>query len=108
MVSNKINGLDNRSSPVGAGRAVERVRDAATSDKRPASETSSSGVHITSAAQQLAVLEQKLKDLPAVDEARVSEIRTALEQGTYKVSAERIADQLMQLDQALEPLYGEQ
>jgi negative regulator of flagellin synthesis FlgM len=54
------------------------------------------------------VLEQKLKELPAIDEARVSEIRTALEQGTYKVSAERIADHLLKLDQALEPLYGEQ
>jgi negative regulator of flagellin synthesis FlgM len=108
MVSNKINGLDNRSSPLGAGRAVERARDAATGDKRPASEaSSSSGVHITNAAQQLAVIEQRLKDLPAIDEARVSEIRTALEQGSYKVSAERIADQLIQLDQVLEPLYGE-
>jgi negative regulator of flagellin synthesis FlgM len=105
-VSNKINGLDNR--PVGAGRAAERVRDAVSSGKGPAHEESSSGVHITGAAQQLAVLEQKLKELPAIDEARISEIRTALEQGTYKVSAERIADHLLKLDQALEPLYGEQ
>jgi negative regulator of flagellin synthesis FlgM len=105
MVSNKINGLDNRSSPVGAGRAVERARDAATGEKGTAKE--SSGVHITGTAQQLAVLEQQLKDLPAIDEARVSAVRTALEQGTYTISPERIADQLLQLDQALAPLYGE-
>ena len=105
-MSNKINDLDNRSRPVGAGRAVERVRDAATGGKSAASDDSS-GVHITGTAQQLAILEQQLKDLPAIDEARVSAVRVALEQGTYTVSAERIADQLLQLDQVLEPLYGE-
>ena len=44
---------------------------------------------------------------PAIDEARVAAVRLALEQGTYTVSAERIADQLLQLDQVLAPLYGE-
>ena len=104
MVSNKINGLDNRSQPVSSGRAVERVRDAVTGAK--SSEEQDSGVHITGTAQQLAVLEKQLKEMPAIDEARVSAIRTALEQGTYTVSPENIADQLLQLDQALAPLYG--
>ena len=104
MVSNKINGLDNRSPPVGSGRAVERVRDAVTGAK--SSEEQDSGVHITGTAQQLAVLEKQLKEMPAIDEARVSAIRTALEQGTYTVSPENIADQLLQLDQVLAPLYG--
>ncbi len=106
MVSNKINGLDNRSSALGAGRAVERAKDAATGEKNPAAKDTS-GVHITGAAQQLAVLEQQLKELPAIDEARVSAVRTALEQGSYTISPERIADQLLHLDQVLEPLYGE-
>jgi negative regulator of flagellin synthesis FlgM len=104
MVSNKINGLDNRSQPVGSGRAVERVRDALTGSK--SSEDKDSGVHITGTAQQLAVLEKQLKEMPAIDEARVSAIRLALEQGTYTVSPDNIADQLLQLDQALAPLYG--
>jgi negative regulator of flagellin synthesis FlgM len=104
MVSNKINGLDNRSQPLGSGRAVERVRDAVTGAK--SSEEQDSGVHITGTAQQLAVLEKQLKEMPAIDEARVSAIRMALEQGTYTVSPENIADQLLQLDQALAPLYG--
>lgn len=104
MVSNKINGLDNRSQPVGSGRAVERVRDVLTGSK--SSEEQGSGVHITGTAQQLAVLEKQLKEMPAIDEARVSAIRMALEQGTYTVSPENIADQLLQLDQALAPLYG--
>ncbi len=105
MVSNKINSLDNRSQPLGAGRAVERVKDAAKGHNAPAEDTS--GVHITGTAQQLAALEQQLKSAPAIDEARVAAVRLALEQGTYTISAERIADQLMQLDQALAPLYGE-
>ncbi len=105
MVSNKINGLDNRSQPVGSGRAVERVRDAVTGGAK-SSEEQNSGVHITGTAQQLAVLEKQLKEMPAIDEARVSAIRMALEQGTYTVSPENIADQLLQLDQVLAPLYG--
>jgi negative regulator of flagellin synthesis FlgM len=89
---------------VGSGRAVERVRDAVTGAK--SSEEQDAGVHITGTAQQLAVLEKQLKEMPAIDEARVSAIRMALEQGTYTVSPGNIADQLMQLDQALAPLYG--
>jgi len=104
-VTNKINGLDNRSPPIGAGRAAERTRDAATSAK---GESGAGGpVHITSAARHLAALEQHLKELPAVDEARVAAIRLALDRGTYAVVPERIADELMKLDQALAPLYGE-
>jgi flagellar biosynthesis anti-sigma factor FlgM len=41
-----------------------------------------------------------------VDEAKVAAISAALEQGTYKVSAEKVADSLMMIEQALAPLTG--
>ena len=104
-MSSKISGPDNRSSaPVGAGRAVERVRDVTTQPKT--AEQESSGVHITGTARQLAELEQVVKDMPAVDEAKVAAISAAIDQGTYKVAPDKIADGLMQIEQALAPLTG--
>jgi negative regulator of flagellin synthesis FlgM len=103
-VSSKISGVDTRTGPVGAGRAVERTRDAATGAKQEDPGASSGGVHITGTARQLADLEQVVKDMPAVDEARVAAVRQALEQGTYKVQPERVADQLLHIEQVLAPL----
>jgi flagellar biosynthesis anti-sigma factor FlgM len=42
--------------------------------------------------------------MPAVDEARVAAISSALAEGRYKIAPEQIADRLMQLEQALAPL----
>lgn len=100
-MSNKISGVDTRTGPVGAGRAVERAWDGATGTK---TESGPSDVHITGSARALADLEQLVKDMPAVDEARVAAIASAIEQGTYKVVPEQIADALMYLEQALAPL----
>jgi len=105
-VTSKINGIENRSTgPAGSARAVERVRDAVSQPKT--AEKDSGEVHITGAARQLIDLEQMVKDMPAVDEAKVAAISAALEQGTYKVSAEKVADGLLQIEQALAPLSGE-
>jgi len=106
-VSSKISGPDNRSTgPVGAGRAVGRVSDATTTEPKTADRESSEGVHITGTARHLVELEQRAKDMPAVDEAKVAAISSAIEQGTYKVSATKVADGLMQIEQALAPLTG--
>lgn len=104
-MSSKISGTDNRGTgAVGAGRAVGRVRNVAGEPKT--AEQQPSDVHITGTARQLVELEQMVKDMPAVDEAKVAAISAAIEQGTYKVSAEKVADNLMQIEQALAPLDG--
>ena len=100
-MSNKISGVDNRTGPVGSGRAVERVRDATTGAR---TEPGPSDVHITGTARTLADLEQTVKDMPAVDEAKVAAISSALAEGRYQIHPEKIADHLMQLEQALAPL----
>jgi len=107
-VSSKISGFDTRTGPVGAGRAVERVRDATTGARTAADESSagSAGVHITGTAQQLVDLEQVVKDLPVVDEAKVAAISSALENGTYTIQPRHIAEQLSHIEQALAPLTG--
>ena len=100
-MSSKISGVDARTSPLGAGRAVERVRDATTGAKTG---SGASDVHITGTALQLADLEQTVNALPVVDEAKVASISAALAQGTYKIHPEKIADGLMHLEQVLAPL----
>lgn len=98
-MSNKINGVDTRTGPVGPGRAVERVKDGASEPKDSAG--GGADVEITGTARQLAALEQVLASQPAIDETRVTQIRAAIEQGRYTVSPDRIADQLLQLERAL-------
>lgn len=61
-------------------------------------------VQITDSASQLAALEQTVRSMPAVDEARVTQLRTAIEQGTYTVQPQHVADQLMQVEQSLAQL----
>lgn len=106
-MTNKISGLSNDLAPIGAGRPAEKARDAATGSSAPDADISSAGsgdVHITDSASQLAALEQTLHSLPAVDEARVAQFRTAIEQGTYTVQPQQVADQLMQLEHSLSQL----
>jgi negative regulator of flagellin synthesis FlgM len=109
-MANKISGLSTDAAPIGAGRPANTVRDAATgaaaSAPAPASNSSaeSGDVHITDSASQLASLEQTLRSMPAVDEARVTQARTAIEQGTYTVQPQQVAHQLLQLEHSLAQL----
>lgn len=102
----KISGFDTRSAPVGAGRAVERARGVATDAKSSDASGSIGDIHITGTARQLADLEQMVKNMPAVDDARVAAISSALEQGRYQISSDHIASQLLNLEQVLAPLGG--
>ena len=105
-MSSKISGIDGAQiASVGPGRPVQRSQDAASGGA--SANTSSDGsenVQITGTARQLADLEQKIRDLPAVNAERVSQLRTAIEQGTYTVRPQHIADQLMSIEQALSKL----
>lgn len=108
----KISGLSGglgASAALDAGRPAEKTRDSTTGGGSSAPDGSSAGtkdVHITDSASQLASLEQTLLSLPAVDGARVAQLQTAIEQGTYTVQPQHIADQLIQLEQSLAELPG--
>jgi negative regulator of flagellin synthesis FlgM len=110
-VSSKIGGFNGSQTPSGgAGRSADvgvtqRPQEAGSSGTSAASSAAHSGptqdVQITGAARQLATLEQTLRDLPAVNETRVAQITNSIEQGTYTVHPQQIADKLIQLEQAL-------
>lgn len=109
-MSNKISGIDSAQiASVGAGRAVQRPQDATSNGTNAnSSQGGSQDVQITGTARQLVDLEQKVRDLPAVNEQRVSQIRSAIEQGTYQVRPQHIADQLMSLEHALSGLPNDE
>lgn len=110
-MSTKISGSSGslEASALDVSRPAEKVRDATTggSATPEGSSSGTSDVHITDSASQLASLEQTLHSLPAVDSARVAQLQTAIEQGTYTVQPQHVADQLVQLEQSLAGLPGD-
>jgi negative regulator of flagellin synthesis FlgM len=101
-------GIDNRPSQVGGDRAVQRTTNSSTNAAQtPATgKPASTGVSITDSARQLAALEQAIRDMPEVNDAKVAEIRTAIANGSYQVAPERIADKLLRLEQELTTSNG--
>lgn len=107
-VANKINGLETKPARIAATSAVTRRTDAAPeSTDVPAD--AGSDVQLTGAARGLAALEQSLRAQPAVDEARVAAVKQRLQNGSYEVDPQRVADKLLRLDSDLQraaPLGG--
>ncbi len=58
-------------------------------------------VNLSSQAKNLKQLEQKLGDYPEMDDGRIEEIRSALENGTYKVDAEKLAQKMLDMDKSI-------
>lgn len=96
----KITDYQNRPVQAGTEKTVSRASDAA-SGQAQAPVAAGSPVRITDQARQLASLEQAVQSLPVVNEARVAQIRLALEEGRYQISPERIADKLLRTEQEL-------
>lgn len=99
-MTTKITGYQNTPVQVGTDKAVTRARDGGTSSAEVAGKPANP-VQITDQARQLAALEQTVNSLPVVNEAKVAAIRSAIEDGSYKVVPERIADKLLRLDREL-------
>ncbi|SOB75708.1 anti-sigma-28 factor, FlgM family [Marinobacter sp. LV10R510-11A] len=58
-------------------------------------------VNLSSQARNLKQLEQKLGDYPEMDDDRIEEIRSALESGTYKIDAEKLAQKMLDMDKSI-------
>jgi negative regulator of flagellin synthesis FlgM len=100
FVSSKINGLEPRPTRVTPGSAVRPLPGATTGagSEKPAS---GDDVVLTSAARKLAAAEESVRNMPVVDELRVAAIRQRLQDGSYEIDPQRIADRLLRMEDDL-------
>jgi negative regulator of flagellin synthesis FlgM len=99
VVASKITGVDTkpvRVAPVTSAPRRDQLPDKAMANAGPATD-----VQLTGAARSLAAMEQSLAALPAVDEARVAAVKRKLDNGEYRIDAQRIADRLLHLERDL-------
>lgn len=97
---NKIDGI----SPLKSTVAKESPRRAPTEQAEQGDSTAaegSSNVVLTDAAQKLRQAEKQLQSAPEVDEARVSEVKAAIDNGSYEINPEQIATKLADLEDQL-------
>jgi negative regulator of flagellin synthesis FlgM len=73
----------------------------AQSDAQASTSNTADRLSLTGEARQLKALETQIAAQPAVDSQRVAEIRSAIDNGTFVVNPERIADKMLSLEQAL-------
>jgi negative regulator of flagellin synthesis FlgM len=100
---------NNRIAPLvtqngGQGKAVEHQDKSDTGSSSGESGTtgnSADRVSLTGEARQLQQLESQIANEPVVDSQRVEAVRSAVENGTFTVNPDRIADKLIGLEQAL-------
>jgi negative regulator of flagellin synthesis FlgM len=104
-MANTINSYSGSgAASVSSSRPTQASREnasAATTSENSQSGTGNGEVQITSTAASLASLGQRLSSLPAINQNRVAQISQALANGTYSISADKIASGLLQSDQGL-------
>lgn len=99
-VPSRISGADAKTVRIAPGSTVQKRNDSAAAESGSSS-ASGVDVQITGTARGLAAIEQALRDLPAIDEARVAAVRARLDDGSYRVDPQRVADRLLNLEQDL-------
>lgn len=105
-MSGKISGVNSNppASPA-TGAAGPRAASATAATGAPGGASGTGGatdsVQITDTASYLVTAEQTLADVPVINSGRVAETSDALANGTYKISPERIANQLLQFERLL-------
>lgn len=106
VVSNKINGVEAKPARIAPATAVN-WRGGNGNQATGAPVATEADVHLTGAARSLAAIEQSVRALPAIDDARVTAVKEKLQSGSYQVDPQRIADKLLRMEgdlQRVQPL----
>lgn len=101
-MSNKIQGYGPQPGLVTGGKPATGVERASSdAQKVEKVQPTRDSVTLTDGAKQLQKLAEAVAAAPVVDDARVAAVKNAVDQGTYKIDAQRVADKLLQANREL-------
>lgn len=92
-VAGSVNSNTEKNQPNQVGNSAE-----SSSTSRTSTEDT---VSLSQESQQVSGLQQQLKDSPAIDQAKVDSIKQEIANGNYPLDAEKIAVNLINLEQSL-------
>ncbi len=103
-MAHDITGINtNKSSQMG-DRSVSSVKKSDTDKKMSQSHMSDTSSHdkvtLTDTAAKLKALEMNLAKQPVVDNNKVHNMQTSIQNGNYKMNPERIADKMISFESA--------
>lgn len=87
----------NRASLNSSQSSSVKSRNEAKAENQSEKSSAETGdrVTLTNTASRLKDIESQLSKSPAIDDARVAEVQSAINNGDYDVNAERIADKML-------------
>ena len=105
-MSNKISGFSTAEpvAPLKGSNSSGAVADKSQGEgSAAAASTSQTGDHVTltDSARSLQKIEQAVAQAPVVNTAKVAAVKQAVNNGTYKVDAGRVADKILQFESGL-------
>ncbi len=86
---------DNATKDIKGGKDVEDVGSTSASKIDRTKEKSMDNVNLSSRAQDIKKIRERLDSVPDVDEAKVARFQQLIDSGNYKVSAADIADKMV-------------
>ena len=78
-----------------------RRDDSAVTDNSAGARTAVDNVELTGTAKKLQQAEKLVADTGDVNEQKVAEVKLAIQNGSYRVDSEQVANKLLALDEAL-------
>jgi len=100
-MSNPINPLSRSTSGTVNSNTDNAQTKKSTDSNTSVRGTASDTVSLSQESQQVAGLQQQLKESPAIDQARVDSIKQEIANGNYPLDANKIAENLINLEQSL-------
>ncbi|MCH1909384.1 flagellar biosynthesis anti-sigma factor FlgM [Stenotrophomonas sp. Y6] len=99
-MSQKIDGGITASAPLRPVATPAKATPAGSGEARPVEAADS--VRLTGEATSLQAMQRELSAAPAIDSARVQAVREALENGSYRINPNAIAQRMLELDGQLQ------